>query len=110
MIKYVKETGQTIIQFGTGDINIIPGILKEEEIGIICLRNQKAREIGLNNGDKPPINTIEIPIILQFDKTESIDVLIHALKETKEMMIHRQEWINKDNTLIDNLTKEEENG
>ena len=110
MIKYVKETGQTIIQFGTGDVNIIPGILKEEEIGIICLRNQKARDIGLNNGDKPPINTTEIPIILQFDKKESIDVLIHALKETKEMMIHRQEWINKDNTLIDNLTKEEKNG
>lgn len=107
MIKYVKETGQTIIQFGTGDINIIPGILKEEEIGIICLRNQKTRKIGLNNGDKPPINTIEIPIILQFNKTESIDVLIHSLKETKEMMIHRQEWINKDNTLINNLTKEE---
>lgn len=101
MIKQIPETNQTIIQFGTGDINIIPGILKEEEIGIIGLRNQAPREIGLNNGDIPPNNTIEIPIILQFNKTESIDVLIHSLKETKEMMLHREEWINKDNTLID---------
>lgn len=101
MIKQISETNQTIIQFGTGDINIIPGILKEEEIGIIALRNQTPRKIGLNNGDVPPNNTIEIPIILQFSKTESIDILIHALKETKEMMLHREEWINKDNTLID---------
>ena len=91
MIKRIEETNQTIIQFGTGDINIIPGILKEEEIGIIALREQKERKIGLNNGDKPPQNILEIPIILQFNKTESIDVLIHALKETKEMMLNRDE-------------------
>ena len=101
MIKQIPETNQTIIEFGTGDINIIPGILKEEEIGIIAKRNQKPREIGLNNGDIPPNKLIEIPIILQFNKTESIDVLIHSLKETKEMMLHREEWINNDNTLID---------
>lgn len=101
MIKRIQETNQTIVQFGTGDINIIPGILKEEEIGIICLRNQQARKIGLNNGDTPPKDITEIPIVLQFNKTESIDVLVHALKETKEMMLHRDEWINKDNTLID---------
>lgn len=101
MIKQIPETNQTIIEFGTGDINIIPGILKEEEIGIIALRNQKPRKIGLNNGDIQPNKLTEIPIILQFNKTESIDVLIHSLKETKEMMLHREEWINKDNTLID---------
>lgn len=101
MIKQIPETNQTIIEFGTGDINIIPGILKEEEIGIIALRNQKPRKIGLNNGDIPTNKLTEIPIILQFNKTESIDVLIHSLKETKEMMLHREEWINKDNTLID---------
>jgi hypothetical protein len=101
MIKQIPETNQTIIEFGTGDINIIPGILKEEEIGIIALRNQKPRKIGLNNGDIPPNKLTEIPIILQFNKTESIDVLIYSLKETKEMMLHREEWINKDNTLID---------
>lgn len=101
MIKQIPESNQTIIQFGTGDINIIPGILKEEEIGIVALRNQEPREIGLNNGDEPPNNTSEIPIILQFNKTESIDVLIYALNETKQMMLHRKEWINKDNTLID---------
>lgn len=100
MIKRLLDTNQTIIQFGSGDINIIPGILKEE-IGIIALREQKPREIGLNNGDKSPSSLEEIPIILQFNKTESIDVLIHALKETKDMMLNRQEWINKDNSLID---------
>ena len=100
MIKQVPDTKQTIIQFGTGDINIIPGILKEEEIGIVALREQKPRKIGLNNGDTSPNNIAEILIVLQFDKKESIDVLIHALKEVKEMMDNRQEWLNKDNTLI----------
>lgn len=94
MIKKVDKR-QTIIQFGTGDINIIPGILTEEDIGIVGLRNQAPREIGLNNGDKAPNNTDEFPIILQFDKKESIDVLIYALEETKKMMEGREEIINK---------------
>ena len=92
----IKEVGgQTIIKFGTGDINIIPGILIEEEIGIIGFREQEAREIGLNNGDKAPDSTNMFKILLQFNKTESIDVLIHALNETKEMMENRKEIINK---------------
>lgn len=107
MIKFLDETEQVIIQFETGDINILPGILKEEEIGIVALRNQKERKIGLNNGDIPPDNLNAIPVILQFNKVESIDVLIYALKETKEMMLNRDEWVNKDNTLIDKPTKEE---
>ena len=93
MIK--KEGKQTIVEFGTGDINIIQGILIEKEIGIVGFREQKPREIGLNNGDKAPDNTDEFKIILQFDKTESIDVLIHALNETKEMMKNRKEIIDK---------------
>lgn len=101
MIKQIPESNQTIVEFGAGDINIIPGTLREEEIGIVALREQKPREIGLNNGDGHYGNISEIPIILQFNKTESIDVLIYALKETKQMMLHREEWINKDNTLID---------
>ena len=94
MIKRVDKK-QMIVQFGNGDINIIPGILTEEDIGIVGLRNQEPREIGLNNGDKAPSNTAEFPIILQFDKKESIDVLIYALEETKKMMENRKDIINK---------------
>lgn len=93
MIKKVGE--QIIVEFGTGDINIIPGILIEEEIGMIGFREQQPRKIGLNNGDKAPNSTNMFKILLQFNKTESIDVLIHALNETKEMMENRKEIINK---------------
>ncbi len=93
MIKKVGE--QIIVEFGTGDINIIPGILIEEEIGMIGFREQQPRKIGLNNGDKAPNSTNMFKILLQFNKTESIDVLIHALNETKEMMKNRKEIINR---------------
>ena len=66
MIKRIDE--QTIVNFGTGDINIIPGILTETEIGIVGLRNQAPREIGLKNGDKAPDNMNEFKVILQFTK------------------------------------------
>lgn len=92
----IKEAGeQIIVEFGTGDINIIPGILIEEEMGIIGLRKQEPREIGLNNGDKAPESTNMFKILLQFNKTESIDVLIHSLNEVKEMMINRENIIQK---------------
>ena len=93
MIKKVGE--QIIVEFGTGDINIIPGILIEEEIGMIGFREQQPRKIGLNNGDKAPNSTNMFKILLQFNKTESIDVLIHALNETKEMMKNRKEITNR---------------
>ena len=90
----IKQVGkQIIVQFGTGDINIIPGILIEEKAGIIGLREQKPREIGLNNGDKAPESTNMFKIILQFNKAESIDVLIHSLNEAKEMVENRKEII-----------------
>ena len=99
MIK--KIGGQTIIEFGTGDINIIPGILTEEELGIVGFREQKPRKIGLNNGDKAPESTNYFEILMQFNKTESVDVLIHALNETKEMMKNRKE-------IIDTVERKEE--
>lgn len=45
MIKKVDK--QIIVEFGTGDINIIPGILIDEEIGMVGLREQKPREIRI---------------------------------------------------------------
>ena len=92
MIKKIGE--QTIIEFGTGDINIIPGILIQEKIGILGFREQKPRKIGLNNEDKAPDSTNAFEILMQFNKIESIDVLIHALNETKEMMERRERIIN----------------
>ena len=62
---------------------------------MIGFREQQPRKIGLNNGDKAPNSTNMFKILLQFNKTESIDVLIHALNETKEMMKNRKEIINR---------------
>lgn len=86
MIKQYDKN--TVILFGTGDINIVSGILKEEA-GIVCLRNQEPREIGLNNGDKPSQDLNDYTVTLQFNKIESIDVLIHSLTEVREMMQNR---------------------
>ena len=90
-----RDRKRRIVEFGTGDINIIPGILIEEEMGIIGLREQEPRKIGLNNGDKPPENINMFKILLQFNKVDSIDVLIHALEETKKMMNNRNKIIKK---------------
>lgn len=87
MIK--QDNKNTIILFGTGDINVVRGILKEEEAGILYLRNQEPREIGLNNGDRPSQDLDEYNVVLQFNKTESIDVLIQSLNEVKDMMQNR---------------------
>ena len=62
MIKQIPETNQTIIQFGTGDINIIPGILKEEEIGRVSTSDSetKIKEIVKNNKERFSQKNIEI--------------------------------------------------
>lgn len=102
MIKKVGE--QIIVEFGTGDINIIPGILIEEEIGMIGLREQKPRETGLNNGDRAPDSTNMFKVLFQFNKIESIDVLIYSLNEVKDMMKNRKNIIDK---FPESLKKEE---
>ncbi len=93
MIK--TENNQTIIRFENGDINIVNGILLDEEIGVVAFRKQTPRAISISNGDKPSQEMLEYPVIFNFTNTKSIDVLIYSLKEVKKMMNNREEIIKK---------------
>ena len=93
MIK--RADNQTILRFENGDINIVRGIVLDEEIGCLAFREQKPREIGLNNGDKPSLEMSDYSVIFNFTNTKSIDVLIHSLKEVKKMMNNRELIIKK---------------
>lgn len=82
----IRETkSQTIVTFENGDINIVTGVIEEENIGLLAFREQEPRKIGMNNGDKPKEIT-GYPIIFNFTNIDSIDVLIKSLEIVKEDM------------------------
>lgn len=82
----IRETkSQTIVTFENGDINIVTGVIEEENICLLAFREQEPRKIGMNNGDKPKEIT-EYPIIFNFTNIDSIDVLIKSLEIVKENM------------------------
>ncbi|MGC5773644.1 hypothetical protein [Paenibacillus pabuli] len=84
----IKHEGQTQIEFGTGDINVSPGLLQlDYPCGVVVFQPKEPGPIGERNKNKtivaPPAET---PIRMTFDKVESIDVVIRALQEAKRMM------------------------
>jgi hypothetical protein len=84
----IKHEGQTQIEFGTGDINVSPGLLQlDYPCGVVVFQPKEPGSIGERNKNKtivaPPA---ESPVRMTFDKVESIEVVIHALQETKRMM------------------------
>jgi hypothetical protein len=76
---------RVVAEFGTGDICIAPmqGENGEHRLGFI---NQTPREIGSGgdyvNGDIVDCNNF--PILFEFAKPESIDVIIRALEDVKK--------------------------
>lgn len=96
MIKNVD--GKTEMIFGTGDIGFNPGVYEEgdKNIGVMIFYNQEPREIGFGNGDVKAGVTVDIrdfPVVLKFNKTDSIDVLIGALQEIKSIMVTKHDHI-----------------
>ena len=91
MIKMLSDNVKMV--FGTGDIGINSGIYKEDSnniMGIIIFYNQTPRKIGAP-ADVPAgtsVNIDEFPVLMEFHKPESIDVVINALSEAKEMMLN----------------------
>jgi hypothetical protein len=81
----------TQLHFGTGDIEVAPGLLKQDEIiGAVCFfQRQSQNQIGERGDYKPHmvVDAEHTPVRMTFDKTESIDVVIWALQETKRMML-----------------------
>ncbi len=89
----VKIEESTEIVFGTGDIEVMPGLLEDDgSIGALCLLPKAiATPIGTHT-DYEPYKKVEIEekqVRLVFHKTESIDVLIKSLQEVKQYMIDR---------------------
>lgn len=86
MIKTLEN--QVTMQFGTGDIGVNPCYEKDGKTGALIFYNQTSREIGsegdVKAGAKIDIN--DFPVVMVFNKKESIDVLINALNEVKNLM------------------------
>ncbi|MEK4452836.1 MULTISPECIES: hypothetical protein [unclassified Paenibacillus] len=85
----INFKGQMQIEFGTGDIKVSPGLLQmDEPCGVVVFQEyHEPREIGKwEENDRKIADPEETPIRMTFDKTESIDVVIWALQETKRMM------------------------
>ena len=87
MIKiYEKEV---YLEFGTGDICIASGYVESEQgVGFVTFCNQEPREIGkigdVKLGEEYDID--DFPVVMKFNKKESIDVVIKALLGAKKLM------------------------
>ena len=79
---------------GTGDIGFNSGeyVESDEKVGVIIFYNQEPRPIGspgdISTGTVVGVN--DFPVVMKFHKVESIDVLIKALTEAKNMMVNRK--------------------
>jgi hypothetical protein len=81
------------LEFGYGDIQVSPALLKTDEIiGAVCFFNQEPRQIGAIKDHSPnEERTIEeTPVRMIFEKVESIDVVIWALEEAKKYMLNKK--------------------
>ncbi len=80
--------GKSNLMFGTGDINVVTGYKKDTKNGLLLLRNQEAREVtpGVMNGDTPSWNTDDYDVVMEFEKVTSVDVVIQALQEIRDLM------------------------
>jgi hypothetical protein len=86
----VGNKGNKEVHFGTGDIKISSGWLKDDmSVGVLVLRqHDDPKVIGFLEEHTPPeeVEQGEAPIRMTFKKVESIDVLIERLEKVKEHM------------------------
>jgi hypothetical protein len=89
------------IHFGTGDIKVSSGWLKDDRsVGVLVLRqHDEPKPIG-HLEDHFPHDEVEegqAPVRMTFNKVESVDVLIERLEKVKEYMISGREDLMKRN-------------
>ncbi|WP_010276469.1 hypothetical protein [Paenibacillus senegalensis] len=89
----IKNNEYTQLEFGHGDIDVAPALLKQDDIvGAVCFFNRTtANKIGEHVDYEPnlEVDLKDTPVRMTFEKVESIDVVIKMLKETKRMMIEK---------------------
>lgn len=89
MIKVFGDRTEMI--FGSGDIglnSVVEIYSNDNKIGIIIFYNQEPRTIG-SPGDinaDTKINIDDFPVVMKFDKIESVDTLIEVLTVVKNDM------------------------
>ena len=82
----------TIADFGDGDIRVASAHIESDNVGCVLFENHTKRPIGTDHPETVGKTTDELPIdlALRFSKTESIDVVIKALKNAKKYMIEEK--------------------
>jgi len=87
-----RKNDNVILEFGNGDIGVVAGwkyIGQEDghKAGIVAFTNQEPRPIGSQSFiHVGRANSNEYPVIMLFNKKESIDVVIRKLEEAKYAM------------------------
>lgn len=86
-----KHTDVTLLTFGTGDILVSSGRYKENNIKVLTFAQDVEKPIEDWN---PPDDDIEHStdeyeniVVLEFDKVESVDVIIRKLWKVREALL-----------------------
>lgn len=87
-----KNEKQIELEFGKGDICIAGGYFeneKNEKVGLVTFIEQEPRKIGevgiTTPNEKHKVG--DFPVIMTFNKVESIDVVIEQLEQAKYEML-----------------------
>ena len=83
------------LEFGSGDIEVAPGLLTADDIvGAVCFfQRETPNPIGEKSDYFKPYQVVDLkdtPVRMLFEKVESIDVVIRALEQAKKFMINKQ--------------------
>lgn len=88
-----NSNGSMQVHLGFGDVEVGHGLLTvEETIGcVVFFQREVANPIGTKTEypENYQVQVEETPVRITFDKYESIDVIIDALNDAKQMMIDK---------------------
>ena len=84
-VQFAKTKNATVLDFGEGDIHIATAKQKDDKYTCVLFRNIKKGKIGRGVKPKPATSDDMKPeIVMIFRKTESIEVVLDALKKAKK--------------------------
>lgn len=87
MAIHKNDDGTITVEFGTGDIKISSGMMGDEERGLVTFNEQVPKPIGhFEKQKEKQVDLNNYPVHLVFKNTESLDVLIERLQNTRKYM------------------------
>lgn len=76
------------IHFGVGDIKISSGYSEgDKAVGVLALTTQSPRPIGTYQEIEEVLDIAETPVMMIFNKVESVDAFIRGLERVKKYML-----------------------